>query len=211
MMQKLSILTASSLLLASFIGGCSGPNKATQAVAAPTAPVEAPRRRVASSCSDTGKTDTMREADVDGDGRPDLFKYYKEVDDAERPGERKTVLVRQDIDLNWDGRLDICRYFAANGKVDREEFDLDYDGKVDEIRTYKDGIVTLAERDRNNDGRFDVIRRYNKGKLIQKETDTNDDGQIDRWEYYDGDLLDRVGVDVDHDGKVDRWAKSSAR
>ena len=164
---------------------------------------------VASACSETRKTKNLKEGDVDGDGRADTFKYYKEIDDPERPGEKKVILVRQDVDINWDGRLDICRFFDDKGKVDREEFDLDYDGKVDEIKLYEEGVIKTAKRDRNNDGRYDVTRTYKNGKLVQKATDTNDDGKPDRWEYFDGNRLDRIGVDADHDGKVDRWAKSS--
>ena len=207
-MDKTAIYLANVLLMGSLVACGSSRKAKKQAGAAPVAAAPAPRK-MASSCSDEGKTANVRESDVDGDARPDLFKYYNDVDDPDRPGERKTILVRQDIDLNWDGHLDICRFFAVDGTVAREEFDLDYDGRIDEVRTYEAGVITLSERDRNNDGRFDVIRRYKNGKLIQKEVDTNDDGNIDRWEYYSGKSLDRIGIDLDHDGKVDRWAKSS--
>lgn len=191
---------------------CGGSRAAAKKKTAPTA-VEAetpkPKPKVASSCTEDARTTDKREADVDGDGIPDMFKYYQEIDDPEKPGERKTVLVRQDVDLNWDARLDLCRYFDTAGNAIKEEMDLDYDGRVDEVRTYEDGVIVLAQRDRNNDGTFDVTRRYKGGKLIQKETDTNNDGKVDRWEYFDGQKLDRIGIDLDHDGKVDRWAKSS--
>ncbi len=207
-MNKLIIATASMCLMA-FAVGCGGTKKRTQRVSASNAPKAKPVVKVSSSCSDENKTKELREADVDGDGRPDLFKYYKQVDDPERPGEKKNALVRQDIDLNWDGKLDVCRFFDASGVVYKEEFDLDYDGKVDELRMYEEGTIVESRRDRNNDGRFDVVRKYKNGKLTQKETDTNDDGNVDRWEYYDGNTLDRIGIDLDHDGKVDRWAKSA--
>lgn len=163
---------------------------------------------VASSCSNERKSGEPRTADVNGDNRPDMFKYYGEMDDPDRPGQKKNGLSRQDLDLNWDGHIDVCRYFDGAGKVEREELDLDYDTKIDETSYYKDGVITMSERDRNNDGKPDIVRRYQEGKLTQKETDTNDDGEIDRWEYFTAGKLDRVGLDMDFDGKVDRWAKA---
>ncbi|NJK89477.1 MAG: hypothetical protein HC923_08795 [Myxococcales bacterium] len=150
-------------------------------------------------------------ADLDEDGVPETTKYYDEIPDPERPGQRKTILVRQELDLTWDGRTDICRYFGAHGKVEREEWDLDYDGRVDEVRYYEDGVITRSERDRNNDGRPEVFRYFSEGKLERKETDSNGDGKVDRWEYYDGRVLDRIGVDKDHDGSVDTWAKAATK
>lgn len=157
----------------------------------------------------SGATDNVRSADLDEDGRAEVYKYYKTVDDPARPGETKEALVRQDIDLTWDGNIDIWRYFSDAGQVVKEEWDTDFDGKIDEVRQFEDGVIVRSERDRNNDGRFDVIRYYKQGKLERKESDTNDDGRVDRWEYFNGNVLERVGVDKDHDGSIDTWAKSS--
>ncbi|MEO1335270.1 MAG: hypothetical protein AAFV29_06485 [Myxococcota bacterium] len=156
----------------------------------------------------TGATDDVRTADIDNDGRPEVFKYYQTIPDVDKPGQKKTVLVRQDLDVNWDGKIDIWRYFTAAGLPAKEEWDTDYDGNIDETRTFEDGKIVKSERDRNNDGRTDVFRYYREGKLERKESDTNGDGAVDRWEYYKGRVLDRVGVDKDHDGTVDAWAKS---
>jgi hypothetical protein len=158
----------------------------------------------------TGATEDMRTSDIDSDGKPEVFKYYSKVDDPDRPGEKKTQLTRQDLDLNWDGKIDIWRYFDNKGKVEREEWDTDYDGRVDDTRFFENGVITRAERDRNNDGKVDMTRYYKVGKLERKESDTNGDGQVDRWEYFTGRVLDRVGVDKDHDGSVDTWAKAQA-
>jgi hypothetical protein len=210
--MKNRVVLVLSLTCTAFAFSCASREAVRPAVKAPLAQkqaeVAAPKK-TASACSETRKTDNLKEGDVDGDGRADTFKYYKEIDDPERKGERKVILVRQDVDLNWDGRLDLCRFFDDKGKVDREELDLDYDGKIDETKIYENGVIQIAERDRNNDGRSDVTRTYKKGKLVQKATDTNDDGKPDRWEYYDGNKLDRIGTDADHDGKVDSWAKAS--
>ncbi|MEM7675771.1 MAG: hypothetical protein AAF449_07170, partial [Myxococcota bacterium] len=42
-----------------------------------------------------GATDDVRTADIDNDGRPEVFKYYQSIPDPDKPGQRKTVLVRQ--------------------------------------------------------------------------------------------------------------------
>src|SRR5688572_4437186 len=129
-----------------------------------------------------GATDDVRTSDIDNDGKAEVYKYYGRVDDPDRPGEKKTQLTRQDLDLNWDGKSDIWRYFDGKGKVEREEWDTDYDGNVDDTRFFDNGVIARAERDRNNDGKADMIRYYKSGKLERKESDTNGDGQVDRSE-----------------------------
>jgi hypothetical protein len=155
-----------------------------------------------------GATSNVRTADLDGDGRPEVWKYYKEGSDPDKPGEKKMIIVREDLDLNWDGRPDLWRYFDDKGQVVKEEWDTDFDGKVDEVRYFENGVIAKAERDRNNDGRYDETRYYKQGKLERKEVDTNGDGKVDRWEYYNGTTLERVGLDKDHDGTIDTWAKA---
>jgi hypothetical protein len=190
---------------------CAGGSATAQGPRTATTPAvtKVAASQLPSACSTEGRTADARPSDVDGDGRPEVVKYYADVADPERPGERKLALIRQDIDLNWDGKLDVCRHFSAAGLVTKEEVDLDYDGRIDELRTFEDGQLVRAERDRNNDGRADIVRRFRGGKLVQKEIDSNDDGQPDRWEYFEGDRIDRIGFDLDHDGRVDRWAKAS--
>lgn len=195
--------------VAAALPACGGSRARTKGPEAPakSAPIAAPVRG-----GGEGATEDVRTADLDGDGRPDVFKYYRSVDDPERPGQKKSVLVRQDIDLNLDGKVDIWRYFGEDGLVVKEEWDADFDGVVDEVRHFEDGFIVRSERDRNNDGRPDVIRYFGKkGKLERKESDTNGDGQIDRWEYFSGRVLERIGVDKDGDGTVDVWAKAEGQ
>lgn len=153
------------------------------------------------------KTGNVRTSDLNHDGVPEVLRYYETIDDPERPGQKKTVLIRQDIDMTWDGRVDIWRYFDVDGKTEKEEWDTDFDGNIDETRFFQRGVIVRSERDRNNDGRADVLRFYKDGKLERKESDTNEDGQVDRWEYYTGQTLERIGIDKDYDGKVDSWSK----
>jgi antitoxin component YwqK of YwqJK toxin-antitoxin module len=196
------------LALGAACSGSQTPEAESLPPAAGNASEPAPQRRLTSICAGEPSGE-VRTTDLDEDGTPETTKYYDEIADPERPGQRKSILVRQELDLTWDGRTDICRYFDESGNVVKEEWDLDYDGHVDEVRYYEEGQIVRSERDRNNDGRAEVYRYYAGGKLERKETDTNGDGQIDRWEYYDGRILDRVGVDKDGDGAVDTWAKAA--
>ena len=158
-------------------------------------------------CSAVQDGEDLQVTDVNNDGLPEVCKYYRKIDDPKRPGSKQTLLVRQVLDVNWDGKIDIKRIFGADGSVVREEWDADYDGNVDEVRLYEDGTIVRSDRDLDNDGRIEVVRYYAEGKLERKETDTNGDGQTDRWEYFKGRAVDRVGIDKDYDGKVDTWAK----
>lgn len=162
-------------------------------------------------CTPPTSGEDIRTTDVNDDGLPEVCKYYRTVDDPERPGQRKSLLVRQDLDVNWDGKVDIKRVFSSEGVVTREEWDADYDGRVDEVRTFEEGKIVRSERDQDNDGRMEVVRFYAAGKLERKETDTNGDGKPDRWEYFKRREVDRVGIDKDFDGKPDSWAKAPNR
>jgi hypothetical protein len=194
-----------SLLSAAFLFACGGSKKEARGPDKPVA-AQAPKQQVQGG--QQGATNNVRTADLDGDGRPEVWKYYKTASDPDHPGEQKMILVREDLDLNWDGKPDIWRYFNDKGQVEKEEWDTDFDGKVDEVRYFEDGVIVRAECDRNNDGKYDVVRFYKNGQLEHKEVDTDGDGKVDRWEYYNGKVLDRVGMDKDHDGTIDTWAKA---
>jgi hypothetical protein len=208
-MNRAHLLVPSAVALAFVLGACGGSKARSGGAQGPAKPAIAaqPAKQQVSGGGE-GATPDVRTADLDGDGKPEVWKYYKQGSDPDKPGEKKMLLVREDLDLNWDGRPDIWRYFDDRGQVTKEEWDTDYDGKVDEVRTFEGGVIVKAERDRNNDGRYDETRYYKAGKLERKEVDTNGDGKIDRWEYYSGTILERVGVDKDHDGTIDTWAKA---
>lgn len=196
--------------LALLASACGGSTRAPEN-GAPPAGARAPA--VAASiggCRPAESGEELVTSDLNEDGRPEVCKYYRNIDDPQRPGQNKSALIRQDLDLNWDGRVDIKRTFDAEGTVVREEWDADYDGKVDIVRTFENGVIVRSEHDQNNDGRMEIVRHYTDGKLERKEVDTNGDGKTDRWEYYRGKVVDRVGVDKDYDGKVDSWAKARA-
>jgi hypothetical protein len=66
------------------------------------------------------------EYDTDGDGRPNVFKYYLK-DPA-----GKVYLDRKERDEDGDGRVDVWEKFDASGAVIITGRDADGDGKMDE-------------------------------------------------------------------------------
>ena len=71
-------------------------------------------------------------ADTNGDGRPDLWRYF----------DRSGRLVRVVVDDNYDGRPDATYDFdPVLGTRVRSEVDLDHDGQPDEVTLFRDGRV----------------------------------------------------------------------
>ena len=148
----------------------------------------------------------VTEFDLNRDQKPDVWSYTVDSKDAEgRPIEK---LVRKELDINWDGKVDISRYYNDREQVEREAQDLDFDGKVDVVIYYDKGAIIRKERDLDSNGKPDLFVYYEKGKIVRKERDTNSDGKIDYWEYWEGDQVDRIGEDLDGDGNVDKWIKN---
>ena len=146
------------------------------------------------------------EFDLDGDKKPDVWSYT--VPSKTPEGKDYERLVRKELDLNRDGKVDIARNYDQKEAIEREALDLDFDGKVDQVNYYEKGVIVRKESDLNSSGRFSLWRFYEKGKLVRKERDTNNDGKVDYWEYWEGEQVDRVGEDLDGDGNVDKWTKN---
>ncbi len=73
----------------------------------------------------TGRKKLYEEYDFNQDGRMDDFYYYE----AGR-------LVRQEIDTNFDGRIDLWVFLVQGIYIQRYERDTDFDGKVDVVRRF---------------------------------------------------------------------------
>ncbi|MEZ4406693.1 MAG: hypothetical protein R3A52_09475 [Polyangiales bacterium] len=138
----------------------------------------------------TGSAETR---DVNGDGRPDVRTQM--VDG--RPRCRET-------DANFDGRVDIYRWFDASGQVTRVEDDYDFDGRVDVVATFEGGVVVRDILDTNFDGRTDTWREYRNGHVAELRRDSDGDGRVDTWERFDDQgRLTWSAVDSNHDGTPD--------
>lgn len=146
------------------------------------------------------------EYDLNHDQRADVWSFS--VARKGEDGKEFDALVRKELDINWDGKVDISRSYATNGQLEREELDLDFDGKIDQVNIYESGVLVKKERDLDYNGSPDLWVFFEKGQIGRKERDTNADGKIDYWEYWEGEQVDRVGEDLDGDGNVDRWTKN---
>jgi hypothetical protein len=147
----------------------------------------------------TGDGNLVVEVDLDGDDQPDIYNYYRQLDGGGR------LLLRKEMDLNQDARIDVWSFYTETGDLDREEMDGDFDGAIDWIDHYQGGKRVMSEIDTQNTGRYDLFKYYESGKIRRKERDTTGDGQVDHWEYFDdeGKNVVKVGWDIDGDGQMD--------
>ena len=125
----------------------------------------------------------VTEKDTNGDEKPDVWVYAVEERGAD--GEARQRKVRKELDINWDGRVDLTTSYDAREEREREAMDLDFDGKVDSVFFYE------------------------KGRLARRERDSNGDGRVDYWEYWENNQVDRIGEDLDGDGNVDKWSRGT--
>jgi hypothetical protein len=148
----------------------------------------------------------VTEFDLNGDKKPDVWTYTVPAKGPD--GKEYEKLVRKELDINWDGKVDISRTYDDHEQIEREALDLDFDGHVDQVNYYEKGVIVRKERDLSSSGKPSLWLFYEKGKLVRKERDTNGDGKVDYWEYWEGDQVDRIGEDLDGDGNVDKWTKN---
>jgi hypothetical protein len=153
-------------------------------------------------------TEQVQAFDLRRSGKPDVWVYTVSTQDATgRPVQRR---VRKEADLNGDGKVDIVYVFDADGQVVKETLDLDFDGKIDDSLYFEKGKKVRSEKDLDGDGRVDTWNYYDaKEKLVRKERDVKGAGRVDYWEYWEDGAIDRIGEDLDGDGQVDRWTKGT--
>ena len=169
--------------------------------------------------ADTGSeklSDSIRQAkhgdekmlpyDLNHDGKPDVWDFT--VVSKGPDGREIDRLVRKELDINFDGRVDIVRFYDEREQLSKELMDLDFDGKIDQANYYEKGLLVRKERYLGAHGKPDEWVYYEKGHIVRKERDLHGSGKVDYWEYWEGDQVDRVGEDLDGDGNVDKWTKN---
>jgi hypothetical protein len=142
-----------------------------------------------------------RALDLNRDGSPDAYQFFADVDGQAR-------VVRKEIDVNFDGRIDLVRNLNKKGDLVEERLDQDFDGKIDLVIFFEKGAIVRKEYDTNFDAKVDMWRFFEQGAITRKEADLNYDGKVDYWEYFEGGKLDRIGIDRDSDGNVDEWERT---
>jgi hypothetical protein len=148
--------------------------------------------------------ETVRELDLDHDGRTDVWSFsVKGADGAE-------VVVRKEKDLDHDGRVDCWEAYAAGGALARLAYDMDFDGSPDLALDFERDQLVRKEYDFGFDGLPRTVGYYEGSRLVRRERDTDRDGRVDTWEFWKDGAVDRIGVDLDGDGQVDRWESRPA-
>lgn len=146
--------------------------------------------------------------DLDGDGQPDVWTSFREQKTGKDQVRR--VMVHKAVDLNRDGRVDIQMIYDDQGDLVREELDLDFDGRADVVRHYRKGKLEREDVASRFDGRIDIRKFYEDGVLVVKQVDTARNGHFDEFQYFLGNRLARVGWDRDGDGKPEVFEENPA-
>lgn len=143
--------------------------------------------------------------DLNGDGEPDVWKVWVLPKDA-KPNQRVArILARKDVDLNFDGKVDLRTHFDAQGNIVKEEANLDFDGEFDATDINDGGRLVMRDMVLSADGKPRIRKHFQNGQLVRKERDEDGDGRPEVWEYYEGGVLVRVGRDTDGDGRPDQF------
>ncbi len=109
--------------------------------------------------------DQIIEEDMNHDGKTDAWNYTHDK-----------RIIKQELDINFDGKIDSVYVYDENMKVKEETLDTNYDGRMDNWREYEDGELVLDQIDSNLDGRIDVWIYVDRGRIYRIEKDTDFDG-----------------------------------
>jgi hypothetical protein len=141
------------------------------------------------------KGGSEQNVDVNNDGKPDITHRMS--------GSKRLCSV---MDLNFDGRTDLLRFYADDGVAMKvEQHDYDFDGHIDDQVFYKAGAVSHKELDTNFDGLIDTWM-WCKGALVDKaERARRKPGHVDTWEVYADGQLSEIQYDENGDGRVEKW------
>ena len=169
------------------LSACGGSQKPSGPNVAEARKVEPLRRK---SCDG----DSEKLVDVNGDGLADLRHVFVGKTEA-----------CTEIDLNFDGHIDLTRKFDDHGQITFEQFDLDFDGKLDQQSFYESGKLARKEIDTNFDRMIDTWMWCDGPYLGKLERDRHHHGRVDTWEQYRTGLLENAEYDDNTDGHVERW------
>ena len=198
MMRSLSCLAALMLLL-----GCSGADEKKDEGAEGVGV----KIQTAGKMNQGGKPAgvEVERGDMNADGRPDVWKYTKEVPDPGAPGSTKPLVVKKEADLNFDGKKDVFIEYDDE-IVTHEAFDFDYDGRVDQENFYKESKISEKRVFAPGTNKVFIWKYFEEGTLSRVRQDDNGDGIADRCEeWFKGQRLVRKGRDTNKDGECDDW------
>jgi len=203
--MKIDLEKASALLLITALVTMLGACKTTETKKTELKPT---LRAIPVSGEDVLEDGTIRKTyDDNNDGLSEVTKYFVEEADPDDPTVTTRRIIRMELDVNSDGKINVVRHYAQNRKLDREEIDQDLDGKIDIVSYYDGGEMAKKEILKRDSQKVETTRYYARGSILRVERDTNNDGKVDYWEFYEGGVLDRIGRDFNADGRADSWQK----
>jgi hypothetical protein len=148
--------------------------------------------RVRQQCDPGGRR--VGAVDVNNDGEPDIRHVFE--------GERESCV---QFDMNFDGLVDITRFFGEGGAIVQEEHDFDFDGRIDQIAYFDGGELARKELDTNFDNRIDTWI-WCEGRLLDRqERERYHNGHVDTWEYFERGILREARYDDNNDRQPERW------
>ncbi len=149
----------------------------------------------------------VRKFDIDGDAKPDVTKTFKEFPDPDDPSVTQSRMIKKEVDVNSDGKINMRRTYNELGALMLEEVDTDLDGRMDVTNHIDNGNLVRKDLLEQESGTVLTSRFYYDGALQRVEQDTNSDAKVDYWEFYEQGVLDRIGRDLDGDGRADTWQR----
>ena len=158
-------------------------------------------------CNSTLPQHIAREMDTNGDGTLNLRKVYRVLGTG---ATTHSTLICREADVNHDGLKDVVRLYDDDGKSLREDVDRNFDGIMDLAVIFQKGVVVTKEYDDDYDGKIDRKTFFDNGKPIRTERDllghsTPGAWRPSQWQYYEDGVVVRMGTDLDGDSKIDRW------
>lgn len=194
---------AGALALCMALGACKSTSKKTE--------IKPAMRAIPVSGESRLEDGTIqRTYDDNNDGLSEVTKFFVEEADPDDPTELTRRLVRMQLDVNSDGKINVLRYYNKRRKLEREELDQDLDGRIDIISFYDNGELAKKQTLQKDSDKIESTRFYAGGTLLRLERDMSGDGLVDYWEYYEQGVLDRIGRDFNADGRADSWQKRQA-
>lgn len=157
-------------------------------------------------------------SDMNHDGAPDVWKYYAEKSTLDGPQEFS--LVRKELDLNFDGRIDRVMYYNSRENLSREEVDADFDGFIDRVQYYDRAILVKSEICSAECCRSPIdapekssrtpnrVLFFSKGVLTREEVDSQCRGRVESISIFNNKKeLIQTGYDTNGDESIDSWVK----
>jgi hypothetical protein len=169
------------------MSGCGGPTAAGDAPLGSRGDA-----RVRQQCNPEGRR--VREVDVNNDGEPDIRHVYE--------GDREVCI---QFDMNFDGLVDVTRFFGPDGSIVQEEHDFDFDGRIDQISYFEGGRLVRKELDTNFNNRIDTWVWCDGALVERQERDRHHTGRVDTWEFFERGVLREARYDDNNDGQPERW------